>query len=39
MALTANFSAYPFGRTGSTQLEFLIDYGQRWQWRVRLPGG
>jgi len=21
------------------RLEFLIDYGQRWQWRVRLPGG
>jgi ABC-type Fe3+/spermidine/putrescine transport system ATPase subunit len=21
------------------RLEFLIDYGLRWQWRVRLPGG
>jgi ABC-type Fe3+/spermidine/putrescine transport system ATPase subunit len=21
------------------RLEFLIDYGPRWQWRVRLPGG
>jgi ABC-type Fe3+/spermidine/putrescine transport system ATPase subunit len=21
------------------RLEFLIDYGHRWQWRVRLPGG
>ena len=21
------------------RLEFLIDYGQRWHWRVRLPGG
>jgi ABC-type Fe3+/spermidine/putrescine transport system ATPase subunit len=29
------------GHSGSLsgKLEFLIDYGARWQWRVRLPGG
>jgi putative spermidine/putrescine transport system ATP-binding protein len=27
------------GGSLSGKLEFLIDYGARWQWRVRLPGG
>lgn len=28
-----------YGGSLTGRLEFLIDYGQRWQWRVRLPGG
>jgi putative spermidine/putrescine transport system ATP-binding protein len=27
------------GGTLTGKLEYLIDYGSRWQWRVRLPGG
>jgi putative spermidine/putrescine transport system ATP-binding protein len=27
------------GGTLKGKLEYLIDYGLRWQWRVRLPGG
>jgi len=27
------------GGTLTGKLEYLLDYGPRWQWRVRLPGG